>query len=86
LEEANTMPTRPIDEDARLRNEKAQGTAKYDTTPPAEPEYHYKPGEAAAWEGFGAVHKDSDSDAQPPVEPGDEDEEESPRDPVKEGV
>lgn len=58
-----------------------------DTKAPAEPNLPYRPGEVGSWDGFGAGHKDSDSDAQPPVEPASEDHpDESSCDPVKEGV
>lgn len=68
-------------------DEKNEQALDIDTTAPKDPALPYRPGEVASWEGFGAVEKTSDSDAQPPVEPPAEDEpDESFRDPVKEGI
>ena len=62
-------------------------TANIDTSAPKVPTAVENPGTPGSYEGFGAVHKHSDSDAQPPVEPPAEDEpDDAFRDPVKEGV
>lgn len=80
------MLTKSRDQHASRRVKRPAANTRTDTAleKPVELE---RPGIPALYEGSGAVHKVSDSDAQPPVEPpGGSEPEESLCDPVREGI